>query len=57
MPQIVYRGDGEIQVGELRLIKDQPQQISEERAREFETIVDQLQGLGLELIVEPKAQL
>jgi hypothetical protein len=54
MPQIVYRGDGEIQVGELRLIKDQPQDISEERAEEFKAIAEQLQERGLELILEPK---
>jgi len=56
MPQIVYRGDGEAQIGELRLIKDQPQEISEERAEELKAIADQLQERGLELILEPKAK-
>jgi hypothetical protein len=54
MPQIVYRGDGEAQIGELRLIKDQPQDISDKLAEELKSIADQLQERGLELILEPK---
>jgi hypothetical protein len=56
MPQIVYRGDGEAQVGQLRLIKDQPQDISGELAEELKAIADQLQERGLELILEPKSK-
>jgi hypothetical protein len=54
MPQLVYRGDGEAQIGPLRLIKDQPQDISDELAEELKAIADQLQERGLELILEPK---
>jgi hypothetical protein len=56
MPQIVYRGDGEAQIGELRLIKDQPQDISDKLAEELKSIADQLQQRGLELILEPKTK-
>jgi hypothetical protein len=56
MPQIVYRGDGEAQVGEFRLIKDQPQDISDKLAEELKAIADQLQERGLELILEPKSK-
>jgi hypothetical protein len=56
MPQIVYRGDGEAQVGELRLIKDQPQDIPDKLAEELKSIADQLQERGLELILEPKTK-
>jgi hypothetical protein len=56
MPQIVYRGDGEAQIGELRLIKDQPQDISDQLAEELKSIADQLQERGLELILEPKSK-
>jgi hypothetical protein len=56
MPQIVYRGDGEAQIGELRLIKDQPQDISDKLAEELKSIADQLQERGLELILEPKTK-
>jgi hypothetical protein len=56
MPQIIYRGDGEAQVGQLRLIKDQPQDISGELAEELKAIADQLQERGLELILEPKSK-
>ena len=54
MPYIVNRGDGEILEGKFHLIKDQPQEISEERARELKAIADQLQERGLELIIEPR---
>jgi hypothetical protein len=55
MPQIVYRGDGDIQVGEgIRLIKDQPQEISDKLAEELKQIAETLQERGLELIIEPR---
>jgi hypothetical protein len=54
MAQLVYRGDGEAQIGPFRLIKDQPQDISDELAEELKAIADQLQERGLELILEPK---
>ena len=54
MPQIVNRGDGEIQVGPFRLIKDQPQDISQELADELNRTPEVLQERGLELILESK---
>jgi hypothetical protein len=54
MPQIVNRGDSEIQVGPYRLIKDQPQDISQELADELNRTPEVLQERGLELILEPK---
>jgi hypothetical protein len=54
MPQIVNRGDGEIQVGPHRLIKDQPQEISQELADNLNRTPEVLQSRGLELIIEPR---
>ena len=54
MPQIVNRGDTEIQVGPFRLIKDQPQEITQELGDELNRTPEVLQERGLELILEPK---
>lgn len=54
MPQIVNRGDGEVQVGPHHLIKDQPQEISQELADELKRTAEVLQERGIELILEPK---
>jgi hypothetical protein len=56
MPQIVYRGDGEMQVGPYHLIKDEPQEISQELADELNKTAEVLQERGLELILEPRGE-
>lgn len=55
MPQIVYRGDGEVVVGPYRLIKDQPQEISVALAEHLLRTAENLHGRGLELILETKS--
>lgn len=54
MPQIVYRGDGEIQVGPHRLIKDRPVEVTLELAKEIRRVFEKWQEKGIELILEPK---
>jgi len=56
MPKIVNRGDVERQVGPFRLIKDQPQEITDELADELNRTPERLQELGLEVILEPSSK-
>jgi hypothetical protein len=56
MPQIVNRGDVERQVGPFRLVKDHPQEITQELADELNRTPERLQELGLELILEPSSK-